>query len=98
LQYTLRIEYFNEKDIFIAYLDNKNQGETIEGAELIDVTPTILASIGISSTKDMGGKVLHDISIEPPAKGKESESVGVSEIETSSRAIQQKKKKILKND
>lgn len=53
--------------IFVATGPNIRPGHVIHGANLLDITPTVLACHGLPAGEDMDGRVLEDIFIERPS-------------------------------
>jgi predicted AlkP superfamily phosphohydrolase/phosphomutase len=45
---------------FIVFTRNMDKGEKIEGVEIIDVAPTILALLGVEPPPDMDGTIVID--------------------------------------
>ena len=52
--------------IFVATGPNIKRDQVVHGANLLDITPTILAACGMPVGDDMDGRVLTDIFVEPP--------------------------------
>ncbi|MCH7817944.1 MAG: alkaline phosphatase family protein [Candidatus Marinimicrobia bacterium] len=57
----LKTAHHDDKGIFIVTGQGIKQGKKIENANIIDLTPTILAAYGIKPPSDMDGKVLNEI-------------------------------------
>lgn len=52
--------YHRLDGVLYLYGNRVKRGHRIEGATLVDVTPTVLALMGVSPGADMSGRVLHD--------------------------------------
>ncbi|TFB12213.1 hypothetical protein E3V55_01240 [Candidatus Marinimicrobia bacterium MT.SAG.3] len=78
----LKTAHHDENGIFIATGQGIKQGEKIDGASIMDLTPTILAAYGIKPPGDMDGRVLNEIFETPPefhVDADDTESAGVED-------------------
>lgn len=53
--------FHRQNGIFMAFGDHFKKGYQVEGAQIMDITPTILYSLGFDVPDDMDGKVVLDV-------------------------------------
>lgn len=70
----------DELGIFYATGPGVRRGEAIEGARLVDVTPTVLYQYGLPLTEDMDGRVLEEVFTDEFRSGRRIERRGTSVI------------------
>ncbi len=77
----------DELGIFYAVGPGVREGATVEGARLLDVTPTILYQFGLPLTEDMDGRVLEEIFTEQFREGRAIERRGASVLADHSEQV-----------
>ncbi len=68
----------DEQGIFYAIGPGVRRGATIDGARLLDVTPTLLYQFGLPLTEDMDGRVLEEVFTDAFREGRTIDRKGTS--------------------
>jgi hypothetical protein len=77
----------DEIGIFYAMGPGVRRGAAVEGARLVDVTPTVLYQFGLPLTEDMDGRVLEEIFTDEFRAGRRVERRGTSVTGDSSEEV-----------